>query len=378
MAGSNENSSTNSEATAIALFVVIVGGAVLLWFFWRQPIILASYFVDRIQIMIYAQIMGLGERGTEYLDYLSSFFDGRQVADRVSWEEFSRVSEVVGTVVRLPMAIGIAAMAVLVYAKMKGRGFSKQLTLLNFIDYQAEHWGTLVPSARFQPDKQEKNTMPAKTPSEWMHDLGLKVRVNHAGILPEESRQAVEKAFAKQLGAGWAPVPRLKLHVRVLLAMFTSHGNKAKGALQLREGIARLYADVHDAKKRDAALEEIIKPFLADEKGMADYVKIAERHAYVCTALIAILREVRKRQGVLASAEFVWLKKIDRDLWYGMNDTGRNAYHIESGGIFSHYFYENVSKRSHVEPKVESAVLGLEEYITHHGIDELDDSAEAA
>lgn len=372
MAGSKENASTNSEATYIAAVVVIVGAAVLIWVFWKEPIVLTAYAMDRAQLWLYERFVALGDRGQEYVDYLNSFFDGRSVATRVTNTEFAQVSDTVGKVMRLPIAILIVACAAVVYFFMKGRGFTNKLSLINFINYQAEHWGTLVPSARFNPDKLEKATMPAKTPVEWLHDLDLKARVTSAGVLPEEARVVAEKALIKQLGNGWAPLPRLKTYVRVLFAMFVLHGNKTKGSLQIREAVARLYADTADAKKRDAALEELVKGVLADDKATKPYLELAERHAYVATALIAVLRDVRKRQGVLASAEFVWLKKIDRDLWYAMNDTGRNAYHIESAGIFAHYFYENVSKRAQAEPKVDNAILGIEDYITHHGIDEQD------
>ena len=371
--GSKENASTNSEATVFALIVVVVGGIVLMWFFWKEPIVLASYYIDRLQVVLYDRIFGLGEVGQRYLDYLDSFFVGRQLAGRVTPEEFAQVEERIGTVMRLPITIMIALMGALIYFFMKGRGFTNRMNLVPFINYQAEHWGTLTPSARFQPDRKEKQTLPAKRPVDWMHDLGIKARLTPAGVLPDASRAACEKAFIKQLGRGWAPLPRLKTHERVLFAMFALHGIKAKNALEFRETVARLYADSTDAKKRDAALEELVKPALADESRIKPYIEMAEKHAYVSTALISILRDVRKARGVLASAEMVWLKKIDRNLWYAINDTGRNAFHIESAGVFSHYFYENVSKRAHQEPKVDSAIQGLEDYLTHHGIEELED-----
>lgn len=370
MAGSNEHSSASSEWNYLIFALVIGGAGWVAWMLASEYIVLGVYFINRLQIMAWGQVMGLGERGVAYLDYLNSFFDGRSLADKVTWGEMTSTINVIGTVTRMPIAIASFIVVIVVYLRMKGDGFKEKLSLIKFANYQAEHWGTLTPSARFNPDLLEKSTMPSKTPSDWMHDLGLKVRLTSAGTLSEKARDVCEKAFVKQLGNGWAPIGKLPLHVRVLFAILVTHGTKHKGAFQLRQDVARVYADTHDPKKRDAALEELIKEHMANEKACQPFLEIAEKHAYVPTALIAILKEVRKRYGVLASAEFVWLKRIDRDLWYAMNDTGRNAFHVESAGIFSHYFYENVSKRAQSEPRVDNALLGLEDYISHHGIEE--------
>jgi len=372
--GNNDGSGSGigSEMAFVAFIIVVAGALFFAWYYMKEHIVLASYFYDRVQILIWERVYGLGERGHAYLDYLNSFFDGRRLAKDEQFSQFVHISTVLGEVTRIPLTLAVFAMAVLVYFKMKGEGFKGSLSLVGFANYQAEHWGTLAPSARFNPDVDDEATAPSKTPSEWMHSLGLKVHLEN-GLLSEKSRKICEKAFITQLGLGWGPLARMPLHVRVLFAMFVAHGSKMKNSYNLRQDIARTYADIHDPKKRDAALELLIKDILANEKACKPFLEVAEKHAYIPTAMLALLRDVRKRQGVLPSAEFTWLKKIDRNLWYPLNNVGRRAFHIEAAGAFSHYFYENVSRRPQSEPRIDNAILGLEDYINHHGIDEPDE-----
>lgn len=374
MAKGNETSNNNTEATFFALAVVSVGIVLLMWYFMRGPIVMFAYGLDWLQVKAYELVMrGLGERGQQYLDAIESVFDNSRKAESVQWSEFVLVSEAVGRVVAIPVTIAIAAMALIVRTRMKGDGFKNKYKLTDYIAYQSLHWGTLVPSARYNPDGGDKRTAPSKNPSDWMHDLGLKVVLGPGDKLPEAARLKAEKEFERQLGNGWGPLNGLKVYARVLFIMFAAHGAKLKGSYKLREDIARTYADIKDPAKRDKHLEELIAPFMEQEAKLKPFLDIANRHAYVVTALIAVLKQVRKKQGVLASAEFVWLKAIDRDLWYGMNNTGRRAFMVESAGSICHYQYEVVLRRPIPEPKVEEAILGLEGYISHHGIDERDE-----
>ena len=63
--------------------------------------------------------------------------------------------------------------------------------------------------------------------------------------------------------------------------------------------------------------------------------KAVSPHAYVLTAMSSLL-EVARATGVLASAEFLWLKRFDRKLWYMLSSVGRQTPFPEVAGPFSH------------------------------------------
>lgn len=370
MAGKNETSSTNTEATWFVAAAVIGGALVGIWFLGRQYIVYAIFGLKWAQMKVYEMTVGLGSVGRDYLEYIEGVFRGEIDPSTIPWEHFSAVADRVGSVMKVGVSGLILALAVLVVFRMKGNGYSAQFTLGQLISFQARHWKTLATSAGFNPDKGSKNMMPAMRPVDWIHSLGHKVKMTKALTFEPEIRAAVEIGLKKQLGPSWKPVPKLPLHVRCLLAIFATHTTRKGSALDLRQQIAVIFATTTDKAKRDRQLEELIAPHLANEKIMKPLLEKAEKHAFVNTVMIRLLQHVRIEAGVLASADFLWVKDLDRSLWYALNDTGRHAYHIESAGIYSHFFHEMVARRAILEPKVDNAILGLEEYMDKQGIDE--------
>jgi intracellular multiplication protein IcmP len=59
-----------------------------------------------------------------------------------------------------------------------------------------------------------------------------------------------------------------------------------------------------------------------------------------------------KEKGVLAPAEFLWLKSKDRTLWYALQNLGRKSFFIE--GASAHYHWSIEHK---VNKKIEFPVL---------------------
>jgi intracellular multiplication protein IcmP len=75
------------------------------------------------------------------------------------------------------------------------------------------------------------------------------------------------------------------------------------------------------------------------------------------------LTTAREEGGVLAPAQFVWLRAHDRTLWYPLNNLGRQSLHMEAIGAMAHYKAEKLVSRPIPRPKVEDAVKSTKEYI---------------
>jgi len=98
-------------------------------------------------------------------------------------------------------------------------------------------------------------------------------------------------------------------------------------------------------------------------------LRIAERHAYVTTALMALLTAARIKAGVMAPAQFVWLKLVDRNLWYALHSlgyeiegTGRYIHpnpRIEALGARCHWAAERAAGRPILKPHLEEAIATL-------------------
>ena len=53
--------------------------------------------------------------------------------------------------------------------------------------------------------------------------------------------------------------------------------------------------------------------------------------------MVRALWYARSEGGVLAPAQFLWLRGHDRALWYPLNNLGRKSFHIEAMGAMCQY-----------------------------------------
>lgn len=100
------------------------------------------------------------------------------------------------------------------------------------------------------------------------------------------------------------------------------------------------------------------------EKDSETGLKLLQRHAYVSTAMVRALKFARDEGGVLAPAQFLWLRAYHRALWYPLNNLGRQAFHMEALGAMSHFRAERIIERPILKPMLDDAVRGLNEHLS--------------
>jgi hypothetical protein len=71
----------------------------------------------------------------------------------------------------------------------------------------------------------------------------------------------------------------------------------------------------------------------------------ADRHAYVATVTLDMIRKMKAARGVVASTQFAWLKSRDIAFWRLINGFGRNNHFANCVGAFAHYDAERALKR---------------------------------
>ncbi|MTH95719.1 hypothetical protein [Roseibium sp. RKSG952] len=369
MAYGNDGKDTgaNSEMLYALIAALVIGGAWLLWTYARPVVVYPAFAMDWISIKVIELIKGLGSSGIETLEYVESVFDGRNHASTdVNWTTFSEVRSRVGMQTRFVFAAVILGLSALIFMKMKGDGYKRTFSLAggkgkppSFAKYQAGQWKVAAVSANFEPDGRDKSIEPALTPLEWMKENGVRFE---EGELDED---AAREAFAKQLGKPWHSMERADLPVRTVLTLCILHLTRNKAALNERSAIAQAWASGADGTK---ACQELVARYEKDEKLSRVIKKLAEKHAHQNTVVISVLTQSRNVAGVLASADFLWVKKVDRSLWYTINNVGRRRYHVEGAGSICHYFGEHIGKRPILEPYLNQAVDGLDGYLDEQGI----------
>ena len=199
----------------------------------------------------------------------------------------------------------------------------------------------------------------ALSPDEWMKYY--RIARSPEGI----DREAATAAFAAQLGPRWQGARALPLAVRALFAVCalkiarqreqadTLLGRLAQ-AVETKGGVMRFKPDL--ALRRE--IDQIVRDPAAG--GLAE--QVAARHAFATPAMLHVLTHARDRAGVLAPAQFVWLRGINRALWYPLNNLGRRAFHPEAAGAMAHFEAELAANRPLLTPKVKNAVDALEKY----------------
>lgn len=159
--------------------------------------------------------------------------------------------------------------------------------------------------------------------------------------------------FSRQMGGFWTGgIDCLPGYARALFAIFAAKGNgDDAGARALIDQIA--ISSASGSLNYNGSLSLLRKHISSKGVGRA-----VSPHAYILTAMASML-EFARTGGVLAMAEIIWLKKIDRRMWYMLQSVGRQTPFIEASGPFAHWIVEKRLRRPLKVPMVNEAVQGL-------------------
>lgn len=238
----------------------------------------------------------------------------------------------------------------------------------SFLKYQAKQWPVITPSIEFNPNSSDFKDSQALTPPEWLKHY--KINLSKKDGLDLDS---VEDRFGKQLGTVWNGFQNAEPYVQIICVICALNArNERKKIDGLNEKLAVIWTQ-NNIEKANELTKELIKPYLNDSRMMSGIEKFTRVHNYTNTALLRLLVIGREKGGVLPSASMLWLKRIDRDLWYGINNMGRSKYHIEGAGIICHYNAEKILDDKIIEPRIDEAIDGLKTYLEEYSVDDLDE-----
>ena len=190
-------------------------------------------------------------------------------------------------------------------------------------------------------------------------------------VREELNRDAARALFIEQLGNLWKGPEKLPPYARGLYAAMAvrvaavslNDSNKKKSEISKSDALFRkMAADYAEAKghisKVDFSWADAIiaDPAYGKDK-LVNLVHI--RHGYVFTVM-AMMFQISRSDGVVASALFTWLRPVDRRLWYILNNVGGYTFVPEAAGIAAHWLSEKEIGARLLYPAVDEAVAGLE------------------
>ena len=353
------------------LVVILIGacvGSYLLWTNYHAEISAAVLTIQQWQI-----------EAIEWFTGRSDLRDAQATlahpAD-VDLSDLYALTHEVGTMLRAPAVLFILLLAIVCVFRAAPTRFKRKFDTDRLAREQAVTFPT---SAAFASrhlrlvDPKPASPRPcdyALSAAEWIDAVARK-----DGRFDEE---AARRALVQQLGPRWSDPEEASDPARFMFAVFALHLAVERDAALALLGSASAALDGQGGDKDEGPPAPLKLPahVLADAAKVIGNPtvsrparEIAARHAYTRPALMTLLTAARAYAGVLAPAQFAWLKLVDRGLWYALHslgfeteDGGRYLHptpRIEAIGARDHWAVERVVGSPMAEPSVDRALEAL-------------------
>lgn len=353
----------------LALMALAVYG---IWYLFQPQITEAIRFVRMGQLYVidlFADSVRMPDKTTITPSQLYNWLASSS-ADNLSWNQMAIVSStIVPQFLRWPAVIFLFALAGLAYRYSPRRKLRQVFTLEDLIKIQAIAWPVIGPVTKLNPatgpQRAPGDTLPTRLPP-FAEALSPEEFVSFHRIPVENKvidREAATRVFTRQLGARWQGFDKLPWHYQAVAAALALKGaRKRDDADRLLNEIAQCWSP-GSGLALSATLKGRIRQILKDPKIGGEAAKVMSAHAYAVPGMFRLLLWARERGGVLAAATFLWLRVVDRALWYPLNNAGRRTFHAEAAGAVAHYYAEKFLRRPLIIPKVQGAVESLIEHI---------------
>lgn len=371
--GQNQQNNQNDNSLDFIWMIVLIVAAIgLSWYFGKNYITAFIYQVRFYEIAAITFVVNLWNQFTHLVPFLPAIDLSKlnswaaliqQKAVGTSFQALQDMSYDVGSYLRYPTIIVLAALAFFVYSKNVTMKFKTVFNMKRLREQENKNWPQITPILKHNLIKEDIDKGPwamSMTPMQFCKRFDLiQEEVDDDGkkkaIL---KNNAAGNYFVLQLGSLWQSAKSLPIHARALFAIFAACANQdRKAADVLLDQIA--YSAADNGKLNFAGTDELLAKYI-DSKVVT---RAVQKHAYVLTVMASML-ELARTNGVLASAEFLWLKPIDRRLWYVLNSVGRQTAVPEVAGPFAHWLAEKKLSRALQVPMIDEAVRSLEVALT--------------
>lgn len=279
------------------------------------------------------------------------------------------IESMVGYYLRIPLAVAFGSMWVYIMYYSPRNKFRTKHNLESFIKVQVKTWPVISPIVNFNP-----MTSSARIPGTPIPD---KLPIFAEALSPEEwiafhripvsngiaDREAARRAFLLQLGPRWNGLDGLPVYMQALFATFCMKGTQKREESDALLGkLSLCWSEKGGFSPPGEIMDEVHKA-LKDSKIGSKGLEVAADFAFRTTAMIGTLKWARSMGGVLAPAQFLWLRGTDRTLWYSLNNLGRRSFHSEGAGAMAHFMAEQNAHKPLPIPRVDTAIVTLNQYL---------------
>lgn len=353
-----QSSETSATMWILAAIFVALG---FIWFFGHSYIVAAFVWIKQIEIQFLDFFAGWLIDLTGIKQFLTT--------TRISNMTFSNVVYVanqVGAYLRYPVVIFLLVLASVLFSKNIQTRYANTYSIMSLLKAESITWPYAKIALQIDLLKEDIDKGPwamAMTPMQFAKQYQL---VKEIEITPQEAQMTLKKdikvfllrakaarVFGLQLGKLWKGVEALDKHTRALYAVFAAKA--ARDSVLATDLLKQFAATAAEGRVDYSGVEEA----LAKYKNFPAVRELTEKHAYVLTVMASML-QLARTDGVLSSAEFLWIKPVDRPLWFMLNTVGRQTAATEIGGPYAHWLAEKEIGRKLKTPMVDQAVEALE------------------
>lgn len=345
MSQQNKGADAEKEIIVAGIFIVVV--LALIWYFKHEAITSFLFGMRALELRLIGIVSNDAAAAANFIATLNPA--------KVPLEALKVVMADTGKMTRWLFAPALLVVAIYLYFTSPLERFKKTHTTASLLKQEMALWPEVAPVQGLDlvsGDITKGNWAVSMTEWEFAHKHKL-VDVSGKGL----DRDVARVVFKKQLGSLWRGPERLPPYAKAVYAVLAM-----RIAGQNKESLAkaRLLASTFATTKSIASLDTTWVDEAITKYGSHPLVqKVISRHAYIFTVFATML-QISRADGVFASSLFVWLRPVDRRLWYTLDSVGRYTFVIECAGIMAHWLAEKELRTRLVLPCIEKAVEGAD------------------
>ena len=336
--------------------------------------------------------------------FASFFEEAREAWTRIaqadpaslSWETMWKILSYTGSWIRWPLLLLLVLLGMASILMGRVGGLVRRFSMESLLENNAESFPCLRPvvgRGKYLLSPESWDSGPwkiARSPVQFALEHGLLLDEQGNPFTPA---QALKNGLPSTELPAWGKA-RLdgEKALAVLKAQLGKRFEGYRGLSPCRRALATAFLAYADGDKQECvALLDAVSLSYAEENGKTNcpllekgtfaerLQKQWKRHASVLNEkgllihaayelpwLMALLNRAR-RKGVLASAQFIWLRPLDRPLWYALNQCGGRAAWAEAFAPWAHYMAEEKAGKALTEPHLAPAVASLKEALSAQG-----------
>lgn len=355
---SQSSGSSDNSMAPVWIMILLFLTCFFIWKFAHRHIVVIIFYLNVLQAKLVNFFVGGSKLANEI--YLMQTVD----PSSVTWDQLLELTESVGNYTRYPVVGLLVVLALFLYRSDITLKFRKAYDMKSLRAQEQHNWTAIMPVAKQDLISMDINTGPwamALTPIEFARKYQLlkKEDVLLDNPVPGQEMTAgirrgdAKRVFTLQLGPYWDGFDHCPPHVAALAAVFMARMNRDRSAAS--KILEELDKTVPTGKPNYGIATSTLRKYQNTELVQ----EIIPKHCYLLTVMASILQAARD-DGVVPSSEFLWLKTVDRRLWYMLNCVGRQTPFAEIGGPFAHWRAEKAMGRGSLVPMIDEAIKALE------------------